>query len=95
MHVLSRKRILEFCKKHPRAYVSLDHWYRVTKKARWNNFADVRRDFPHADMVGLLTVFNVGGNKYRLVAGIWFEKKKVFIHRIMTHDDYDDDSWKS
>ena len=70
MRIVSKAAITEFAQEHSDALEALMHWYLVTKRAQWKNLADVRRDFPQADLVGISTVFNVGGNKYRLIAVI-------------------------
>jgi len=73
----------------------LKAWYRTAKKARWQNLAEVRQVYPHADVVGVLTVFNIRGNHYRLVAGINYQYQQIFIKAIMTHEEYDKDNWKT
>ena len=88
MHVISRKALLDFAKAHPDAAETLDNWYRRVKKATWQNLADVRRDYPHADLVARCTVFNVGGNKYRLITKIKYEKATVFVRAVLTHRVY-------
>jgi mRNA interferase HigB len=50
--------------------------------------------FPHADQVDRLTVFNIGGNKYRLITYIVYEKKRIYIRDILTHKEYDKGKWK-
>src|SRR5207245_1881920 len=65
--VISRKRLKEFWERHPQAEVPLRAWFQVASRAEWQHLVDVRRDFPHADAVGPWTVFNVGGNDFRLV----------------------------
>jgi mRNA interferase HigB len=67
MHIITRKRLNEFAEKHPTAKAGLIHWYRVLRKTDFTDFADLRGAFPHADQVGGLTVFNVGGNKVRII----------------------------
>lgn len=95
MHVISRKKIREFLAAHPSADpISLDRWYKTAKKARWNHFADVRSDFPSADLVGDLVVFNVGGNKYRLIAEIKYRYQEVYLRHVLTHAEYDKGRWK-
>ena len=64
------------------------------KRNHWKNFAEVRISYPHADQVGRLTVFNIGGNKYRLVVAIHLNRGKVFIRHILTHSEYDSATWK-
>jgi mRNA interferase HigB len=68
MHIITRKRLNEFAEKHPTAKNGLAHWYRLLKKNNPQNFAALRSMFPHADQVDGLTVFNIGGNKTRLIA---------------------------
>jgi mRNA interferase HigB len=54
----------------------------------------VREFFPTADKVGKLTVFNIGGNKARLIAAIHYNRRKVYIRAILTHKEYDEGKWK-
>ncbi|MBI3270723.1 MAG: type II toxin-antitoxin system HigB family toxin [Planctomycetes bacterium] len=54
----------------------------------------MRRAFPSADQVGQCTVFNIGGNKYRLIVVIHFNRGKVFVRHVLTHPDYDRGKWK-
>lgn len=59
------------------------------------NLAQLRKTFPHADIVGKCIVFNIGGNKYRLVTKINFTSKVVLIRNVMTHREYDKGKWKA
>lgn len=95
MHVISRKRLVQFWKKHPDAKGPLEAWFRRARKAKWGRFADIRADYPSADQVKHFTVFNVGGNKYRLITVIHYNRAKVYIRAVMTHGDYDKDDWKN
>ncbi|HNQ72292.1 MAG TPA: type II toxin-antitoxin system HigB family toxin [Verrucomicrobiota bacterium] len=94
MHIITRKRLIEFAEKHPTATSGLAHWYRVLRKNNPANFAELCRVFSHADQVGGLTVFNVGGNKARLVAAIHYNRRKVYIRAVLTHAEYDAGKWK-
>lgn len=94
MHIISRKRLREFWAAHADAEPPLKAWYRVVKTAEWRSFADVRRVFSSADQVGRCTVFNVGGNKYRLIAVIHFHRGKVYVRHVLTHAEYDRSKWK-
>lgn len=94
MHVITRRRLLEFGKIQPDAEESLDRWYRIVKRSNYESFSDLRRTFPSADQVGRLTVFNIGGNKYRLIAFTVYEKKRIYIREILTHKEYDKGKWK-
>ena len=64
--VISRKALREFADAHKDAETPLDDWYRTAKRLRWASLVDVRKTYPHADAVGEFTIFNIGGNKYRL-----------------------------
>ena len=55
---------------------------------------DVRKTYPHADAVGAFTVFNIGGNKYRLATSINYRTGKVYIRRVLTHEEYSKEDWK-
>jgi mRNA interferase HigB len=85
----------EFAAKHPDAAEPLDNWYRRASKAVWHSLADVKPDYPHADAVGDCTVFNIAGNKYRLIAWIKYEKLTIYTRFVLPHAEYDRGRWKS
>jgi mRNA interferase HigB len=89
MHIISKRRLQEFWRKHPDAEETLLNWYRVTKKTDWRNLADVKKYFTHADLAGVCTIFNIGGNKYRLITKIYYPNKKVLIRFVLTRAEYD------
>jgi len=94
MHVITRKRLNEFAERHPETKAALAHWYDLVKHNDFSNFAELRALFPSAGQVGKLTVFNIGGNKVRLVAAIHYNRKKVYIRAVLTHAEYDEGRWK-
>ena len=94
MHIITRKRLNEFAEKHPDTKSGLQHWYELMKTKDFTSFADLRSVFPSADHVGKLTVFNIGGNKYRLIVAINYKTQIVYVHYVLTHKDYDSDGWK-
>jgi len=79
MHIITRKRIQEFITKYPDSESSLKNWYRIVKRAEYNSFSDLKQHFRSADYVDGFVVFNISGNKYRLIAAIHFNRKKVYI----------------
>jgi mRNA interferase HigB len=79
MHVITRKRLLEFAKKYPDCATSIESWYRIVKHTNFNTFAELRQTFPNADRVGKLTVFNIGGNKARLTSAIHYNTHRIYI----------------
>lgn len=95
MRIITRRRLREFWQKHPRSEASLRIWYTRTSEAQWQTFIDVRRIFRSADQVGNLTVFNIGGNNYRLITLIDYKAHIVFIRHVLTHADYDKEDWKN
>lgn len=95
MHIITKKRLQEFWEKHPDSEVSLKNWYKVTKKANWENLADTRKDFRHADLAGVCTIFNISGNKYRLITKIFYPNKVVLIRFVLTHAEYDKKIYKN
>lgn len=94
MHVISQKKLREFWEEWPEAEEPLRAWRRVAEHATWECFGDVRAVYPHADQVGRYTVFNIGGNKFRLVVVIHFDRGKIYIRHVMTHEEYDRGAWK-
>jgi mRNA interferase HigB len=94
MHVISRKRLNEFVENHPDSKSSLARWYGLIKRGHFANFAELREVFPSADQVGKLTVFDIGGNKVRLVAAIHYNRRKIYVRAVLTHSEYDDETWK-
>ncbi len=94
MHVITRKRLNEFAKLHPDTTNALAQWYRLVKHASVSSFVELREMFPSADQVGKLTVFNIGGNKARLIAAIHYNRQKIYIRAVLTHSDYDEGKWK-
>ncbi len=94
MHVITKKRIWEAQKKHPESANALNGWYRIINKNRFENFSDLKRTFNHLDKVGNLYVFDIGGNKLRLIASIHFNRQKIYIRYILTHKEYEKNNWK-
>lgn len=94
MNVISYKRIRQFSSIYPDSLVPLKAWFTTAKKANWQNLVDLRQVYPSADLVGRYTVFNIKGNRYRLIARINYRAQTLFIRAIMTHDEYDIGRWK-
>ena len=99
MRIIKRALLAEFGQRRPDAVEPLNRWYRIARFARWMNLAEVRIAFPHADMITVasgkpVTVFNVGGNKYRLVTAIHYNRQIIYTLRVMTHSEYSRAKWK-
>ena len=94
MHIITKRRLREFWADHASAKKPLQAWYAQVRQAQWPNLAEVKREFPSADQVQRFTVFNIGGNNYRLIARIEYSQQKIYIRSVMTHAEYDKGKWK-
>ena len=91
MRIVSHRKIREFYETpgHEDSRVALERWYDVAGKAVWHNFSDIRADFPSADYVGNQHyVFNIRGNRYRLIVVVKFTIGHLFIRFVGTHEEY-------
>ena len=99
MRVISKTRLREFWESpgHDDAEGPLKAWYTHVnhRSVTWHSWADVKDTFASASLVGNCVVFNIGGNKYRLVTRILYPSQKVFVLKCMTHAEYDEDKWKT
>ena len=94
MRVISRRRIREFSTINSKAEKPLHIWYKLISKNKFKSFVNLKLFFPSIDLVGKFVVFNIGGNKFRLIAAIHFNTQMVFIRHIFTHADYDKKKWR-
>ena len=98
MRVISKSRLREFWQEagHEDAGNPLQAWHtHVSNRATaWRSWSDVKAEFATASPVGDCVVFNIGGNKYRLITRIRYQSQKVFVLKVMTHAEYDKDKWK-
>jgi mRNA interferase HigB len=98
LHVISRKKLVEAARQYRDAEEQLDAWYRTAKMADWKSLVDVRKMYAHADGVKVkelvYTVFNICGNKYRLIAEVFYRDRTILIRHVLTHADYDKGEWK-
>lgn len=95
MHVISQNRIREAKSKYHESATALEGWYRTIKKNNFKNYAELKTVFNSVDKVGDRFVFNLGGNKLRLIAYIHFNRDKIYIESILTHKEYDKEKWKN
>lgn len=99
MRVISLERLREFWTRHGDAKAPLRAWYKVACASDWANLKDVRRTYAHVNGVRntageTLIVFNIGGSKYRLVAGIRYDFRLINVREVLTHQEYDRGTWK-
>jgi len=79
---VTRKRLNELAEQDSDAKSSLQHWYKQAKTMDFKSFAELRKTFGSADQVGNLTVFNIGGNKVRLIAAIHYNRRTIYIRAV-------------
>ena len=94
MHVITRKRLNEFAEDHPESRTALAQWYLLAKRNDFSSFANLKLTFPAADRVRKFTVFDVGGNKVRIITAIHYNRKRIYIRAVLTHAEYDRGKWK-
>lgn len=96
MRVIKRGRLEEFWSGagHGDSKSALLAWYQITTDAVWRSFAEVKATFRTADLFGDCVIFNIGGNKYRLIARIRYESR-VYVRHVLTHSEYDRGRWKA
>ena len=92
--MISRKRLREFAGRYPDAAGALGAWYRSMTHMNFTSFSDLRRTFGTADKVGSLTVFDIGGNRYRLIAAVHYNRRRVYVRHVLTHAEYDRGGWQ-
>lgn len=89
MRVVSNRSLIDFAARHGAAHAVLQTWRKVIESRSFANFADLKRVFNAVDKVGDMYVFDVGGNKYRIVAAIHFNRQIVYVRHVFTHREYD------
>jgi mRNA interferase HigB len=89
MKLIGKDRIQKFIQKHNQAKNPLKMWVAKTESAQWTNSADVKATFPTVDNPGDCAIFNIGGNRYRLMAMVMIVNETVIVKKIMTHAEYD------
>jgi mRNA interferase HigB len=95
MHVISRSRLREFCQRHADSCQALYDWYDTAKRASWQNLVEIQQTYPKAEAVSLFTVFNIKGNRYRLITDIQYQKQLIYVKYVLTHAEYDKENWKN
>ena len=94
MHIISRKALRLFWEKYPDSKTALARWFKIVERSNYQSFNQLRETFPSADKVGKWIVFNIGGNKYRLITVIHFQRGKIYVRYVLTHQEYEKGEWK-
>jgi mRNA interferase HigB len=99
VRIIKPSRLREWAGRYPAAASSLERWLEIAEAARWRSLAEVRRVFRGADEVKVASgrtavVFNIAGNRLRLITAIHYNLQKVFVMMLLSHAEYDKDRWK-
>jgi mRNA interferase HigB len=95
MHLIAIKNLRNDAYIYPDAKKAVEAWYTVIKSSDWSSLEDIRKVYRDAEAVGNFTVFNIKGNKYRLIVGINYVKQRVYFKYFLTHAEYNRDVWKN
>jgi len=95
MRIISKATLRCFWGKHKDAQEPLNKWFKITRRAQWHCSADVRKIFNSADLYKQFVIFNIAGNRYRLVVKIEYNLQIIFVKKVMTHAEYSKNKWKS
>jgi mRNA interferase HigB len=98
LHVISRKTLREAASRLNGSRVGLDAWFRIASKAEWKSLEDIRKTYRCADGVTVggktYVIFNISGNRFRLIVKVEYRYQKIFIKHVLTHAEYDKEDWK-
>lgn len=100
--MISRRKLRDFYAAKPERHqhaAAFENWFKLARQARWRNFQDARATFGQTDLVRgdqgrTATIFDVGGNKYRIVAHVDYRRQTEKIEAVMDHKEYDRNLWK-
>ncbi len=92
--MISKRGLFERAAKYPDAASASRVWFDVAVDSEWRSLEDIRRSFPATDMVGDLAIFNIRGNRFRLIVRMAFKYQRIYIKEFLTHADYNREKWK-
>jgi mRNA interferase HigB len=95
VRLIAVKKLREAAAIYPDVATVIEDFYQILKAASWQNLEEVKQSFASAEAVGNFTVFNIKGNRYRLILSINYQKQIAFFKYFLTHADYDKDKWKN
>ena len=94
MHIITRRRITDAKATHPQCAPAIAVWLKIVEENEFKSFAELKAAFNSIDKLGDLYVFDIGGNTLRLIASIHFNRQKLYIRHIFTHQEYDKNKWR-
>ncbi len=95
MHLITISNLRQDAAPYPDVQKQLKEWYDIVKTAEWQSLIDVQAVYRDAEAVSNFTVFNIKGNKYRLIVSIDYEEQVIYYKYFLTHAEYDKEQWKN
>lgn len=95
MRLIAIRKLRQDIITYPDVRVPIEAWYATIKKVSWQNLEEVRQTYRDAEAVGNFTVFNIKGNRYRLIVGIEYQIQIIYYKYFLTHAEYDKNFWKN
>jgi mRNA interferase HigB len=95
MHLISAGKLKEASASYSGVEEVIKNFYKKVEKSQWQTLIDVQRDYQDAEAVGNFTIFNIKGNKYRLILDIDYEEQVAYFKYFLTHAEYDKEQWKN
>jgi len=80
-------------KQHAEAAGALEAWWSVVKAARWQHIEECRKTFAAADQVGRCLIFNILGNRFRLITVVSWRNQRIYVKAFYTHREYERNLW--
>lgn len=91
--MISKDGLQELIEQHPQAEDALLAWFKTARFSQWNSLMDVRSDFPSADLVGVILIFDILKNQRRLITVASWRSQRIYIKALLTHKEYDRKGW--
>jgi mRNA interferase HigB len=94
VHVIAKRVLFEKAARFADSKGAVQVWFDTASRAEWTSLNDIRKAYPKTDMVGPLAIFNIKGNRYRLIVRMEFGPKRIYVKEFLTHAEYDKGAWK-
>jgi mRNA interferase HigB len=93
VNVISKPGLLKLARKHSETLATLTLWYKVARKAQWRGLHEVRRQYPSADQVGDVLIFDILGGNFRLITRPVYDRQRIYVKALLNHREYDRKEW--
>ena len=95
MHLISAGKLKQAASRYPDAIKTIQAFCKIIKQAQWQSLIDVQQVYRDSEAVGSFTIFNIKGNKYRLILDIDYVEQVAYFKYFLTHAEYDKEKWKN